>query len=129
MARKSKGKGACEENKNHELIADHDIVFEGPKPSEKWPPQYANIFREVHEIDRVRYNEYDQNEDRGLLTVSEVKGKAVRLTTVSSDLREDGENEDTWRLHTEPVIVNRFELEVAWYAIPCPAIGLLFVKD
>jgi hypothetical protein len=129
MAGNSKGKGASKDQEDHRFIAEHHMVFEGPKPSEKWPPQYANIFREVHEIDRVRYNEYDQNEKRDLLTVSEMKRKALDLTTLSFELREDRENEDTWRLETEPVIVSRFELDVVWYATSYPAVPLSFVKD
>jgi hypothetical protein len=43
-----------------------------------------------------------------------VKVKAVRLTKVSYELREGGENENTWRLRTEPLILDRFEDEIAW---------------
>ena len=129
MAGSSKGKGASKDEKDYRLIAEHHMVFEGPKPSEKWPPQYANIFREVHEIDRVRYKEYDRNEKRDLLTVSEMKRKALNLTTLSFELREDRENEDTWRFETEPVIVGRFELDVVWYATSLPAVALSFVND
>lgn len=114
MAGKSKDKGASEKEKYHNLIAEHKIVFEGPTPSEQWPLQYAHIFREVHELDRIRYNEYVPNRNRGFLTVSEVKVKAVRLTKVSYELREGGENENTWRLRTEPILLDRFEDEIAW---------------
>jgi hypothetical protein len=96
------------------LIKEYDICFDGPVPSEDWPTQYVDIFRPVHDIKRLRYEEYKPNEKRALLTVAEIKGRVARLNRIAYNCRGQRVNEATWRGLTEPDIVSRFAAEVTW---------------
>ena len=96
------------------LIEEYDICFDGPVSSSDWPTQYVDIFRPVHDIGRLRYEEYKPNERRAMLTVAEMKDRIARLNHIASNCRKQRENEATWRGLTEPEIVSRFAAEVTW---------------
>ena len=96
------------------LIEEYDICFDGPVPPEDWPTQYVDIFSQVHDIKRLRYEEYKPNERRAILTVAEIKNRVARLNRIAYNCRKQRENEATWRGLTEPEIVSRFATEVTW---------------
>lgn len=95
---------------HRELAEEYNICFDGPTPPSSWPVQYAEIFRNIRDIERLRYDEYGPNEKRGML----MKDRVVRLTRIAYNCRKQRENEATWRGHTEPEVVSRFDAEVVW---------------
>lgn len=95
-------------------ISKYNIIFEGPLPSRNWPHQYEDIFRSIRDIDRIRFEEYTPNGDRGLLTVSEMKARVVNINKIAYICRRARANESTWRLKMEHWILWRFDAEVAW---------------
>ena len=95
-------------------IAKYNIIFEGPVPSQEWPSQYKNILSSVREIDRIRYDEYGPKDNRGLLTVTEIKARVSNIREVAYTCLRSRANEQTWRLKIEHWILWRFDAEVAW---------------
>jgi hypothetical protein len=114
MSRRTKANKVSEKELLRQLIKDYGIVFEGPRPPQQWPSHYAGVFSEIHNIGRVRFDEYSPGENRGLLTVAQVKDRVVTLNEIAYHLRQNKDNEQTWRLETEPLIMSRFDDEVAW---------------
>jgi hypothetical protein len=110
----AKGEPKLTPEQHRSLIEEYDICFDGPIPSSGWPTQYVDIFRPVHDIKRLRYEEYKPNERRAMLTVAEMKDRIARLNRIASSCRKQRENEATWRGLTEPEIVSRFAAEVTW---------------
>ena len=110
----AKGDPKLTPEQHRSLIEEYDICFDGPVPSEDWPTQYVDIFRPVHDIKRLRYEEYKPNERRALLTVAEIKDRVARLNRIAYNCRKQRVNEATWRGLTEPDIVSRFATEVTW---------------
>jgi hypothetical protein len=96
------------------LIEEHDVFFDGPVPPSCWPTQYADIFRNIRDIERLRFDEYGPNENRGTLSVAEMKDRVVRLIRIAYNCLRQRENEPTWRGHTEPEVISRFNAEVVW---------------
>jgi hypothetical protein len=114
MSRPNKANKISEKELLRQRIRDYGIVFEGPRPSQQWPSHYAGVFSKIHNIDRVRFDEYRPDENRGLLAVAQVKDRVVTLNEIAYHLRQNRENEQTWRLQTEPLIMSRFNSEVEW---------------
>jgi hypothetical protein len=100
--------------KHRGLIEEYDVCFDGPIPPSSWPVQYMDIFRNIRDIERLRYDEYGANEKRGMLSVGEMKERVLRLIRIAYNCRKQRENEATWRGHTEPEVVSRFNAEVVW---------------
>jgi hypothetical protein len=109
-----KGDPKLTPEKHRSLIEEYDICFDGPIPSSRWPTQYVDIFRPLHDIKHLRYEEYKPNERRAILTVAEMKDRIARLNRIASNCRKQLENEATWRGLTEPEIVSRLAAEVTW---------------
>lgn len=99
---------------HRELIEDHDIYFDGPIPPSSWPVHYSKIFQNIRDIERLRFDEYGSNEKRGILPVAEMKKRVSKLNGIAYKCRKQRENEATWRGHTEPEVISRFDAEVLW---------------
>ena len=95
-------------------IGKYEIAFEGPLPAGKWPAQCESIFRSIREIDRIRFDDFGPNDNRGLLTVAQIKKRVTNINEVAYTCRKDRVNEQTWRLKTEHWILWRFDAEVVW---------------
>lgn len=97
-----------------DLIEEYNISFDGPIPPSSWPVLYRDIFQNIRDIERLRFDEYGPNEKRGMLSVAEMKVRVRRLIRIAQDCRKQRKNEVGWRLHTEPEIVSRLIAEVVW---------------
>jgi hypothetical protein len=110
-------------------ISKYNIKFEGPLPARHWPHQYAGIFQSIRDIDRVRFDEYMPNDDRGLLTVSELKARVININKIAYICRRARANESTWRLKMEHWILWRLDAEVAWLAYLLLNVEIIFSSD
>jgi len=99
---------------HRELVEEYNIYFDGPIPPSSWPVQYTEIFRNIRDIQHLRYDEYGPNEKRGPSTVTQMKNRVLNLNRIAYTCRKQRENEATWRGQTEPEIVFRFGVEVVW---------------
>jgi hypothetical protein len=99
-----------------DLIEEYKICFEGPIPAGRWPVQYQKIFEDIRNIQRMRYDEYEVNDSRDLITVAAMRRRVRELNQTAYDCRKKRENEDTWRARIEPQVVSRFGEEVVWSA-------------
>jgi|SRR5271167_4055427 len=97
-----------------DLIGEYNIHFEGPIPPVAWPLQYSEVFQNIRNIDRTRYDEYESNENRGPITVAKLKKRVLKLNRTAYDCRRQRVNEASWRQDTEPQIVSRLGAEVVW---------------
>ena len=97
-----------------DLIQHNHIVFEGPRPSSCWPPQFAEIFKQIQEVRHERYQDYRPSETRGISDVEELKSRVRKLNIDAYECRRDRMNESGWRFKIEYKIVSRFEAEVVW---------------
>ena len=62
-----------------QLIAEFNIVFEGPLPPQKWPLQYISIFAGINDIKRIGIDEYCSSENRGLRAVTILEQAVVEI--------------------------------------------------
>lgn len=110
----AKGDPKLTAEQHRKLVEKYNIHFDGPIPASSWPAQYVQVFRNIRDIARVRYEEYKPSERRKMITVAEMKDRVAKLNRIAYSCRKQRENEATWRGLTEPEIVSRFAAEVAW---------------
>jgi hypothetical protein len=110
----ARGESTLTPEQYRSLIEEYGIRFDGPIPSKDWPTQYVDIFRPIHDIKSLKYEEYSPNERRAMITVAEIKDRVARLNRIAYTCRMHQENEATWRGLAEPDIVSRFATEVTW---------------
>lgn len=107
----------------HALIRKYNISIEGPVRRRDWPPRYAPIFGLVRDMEKVQYEEYSTrdygNDDVRRILVSKMCNRVEKLVTQAHGLRESLDNEETWRLKTENLIIERFEEDLDWYVKRC----------
>jgi hypothetical protein len=96
------------------LVEEYNISFDGPIFPSRWPAQYEHIFQKIRDIQCLRFDEYRPEGTMEIPTVSEMKNRVLELTDIAHDCRRRRENEATWRAHTEPMIVSRFDAEAVW---------------
>lgn len=101
------------------LIQKYNLSIEGPIRPRDWPKKYASLFGLVRDTEKVRYDEYYQadlgNDDQKLLQVAQMRSRVEKLVSQAYSLRESLDNEETWRLKTEHLILERFETDVDWW--------------
>jgi hypothetical protein len=94
-----------------DLIEEYGIYFDGPIHKSSWPAQYADIFQKIKDISRSEFDDRGTTHDeRG----PSLRSRASKLSKVAYSCRKRRENEATWRLHTEPLVVSRFGTEFVW---------------
>ncbi|OJJ03470.1 hypothetical protein ASPVEDRAFT_29987 [Aspergillus versicolor CBS 583.65] len=100
----------------HALIRKYNISIEGPVRRRDWPPRYAPIFGLVRDMEKVQYEEYSTrdygSDDVRRILVSKMCNRVEKLVIQAHALRESLDNEETWRLKTENLIIERFEEDV-----------------
>jgi hypothetical protein len=105
-----------------ELIAKHNICFEGPLPDSKWPAQYVSLFAIIRQIERVNYEEYYYQMKNCIGTQKRVQmNKMIRATNElmneAEHCRKTRANERDWRSATERLVLKRFMEDVFWCVI------------
>ncbi|KAF9888430.1 hypothetical protein FE257_008708 [Aspergillus nanangensis] len=114
--------GKLTPQKQHALIQKYNISIEGPIRSHDWPRNYASLFGLVRDIEKIRYEEYYQadleNDNQRLLHVAQMRNRVSKLVSQAHRLRESLDNEETWRLETEHLVLERFTTEVDWWVRP-----------
>lgn len=70
-------------------------------------------------MEKIQYEEYSTrdygSDDVRLILVSNMCNRVEKLVTQAHALRESLDNEETWRLKTEHLILERFETDVDWF--------------
>lgn len=70
-------------------------------------------------MEKIEYEEYATrdygSDDVRLILVSKMCNRVEKLVTQAHALRESLDNEETWRLKTEHLILERFEAVVDWF--------------
>ncbi|KAL4778455.1 hypothetical protein BJX76DRAFT_366250 [Aspergillus varians] len=99
----------------HALMQKYQISIDGPIRRRDWPRKYAPIFGLVRDMERIQYDEYCSRDFLGdtarVLQVSHMCNRVERLVAQAHILRASVDNEETWRLKTEHLILERFEVE------------------
>jgi hypothetical protein len=97
------------------LIAQHNIVFEGPAPPQDWPTPYEHHFSAIRSIWACRYDEYKKKKDISRVTRRKQKERVNALREKAYELRKDVNiNEATWRDSVETFVIERFENSTIW---------------
>ncbi|KAL4800581.1 hypothetical protein BDV19DRAFT_384394 [Aspergillus venezuelensis] len=100
------------------LIRDYNIQFEGPTRPHQWPDTYSSIFGLVRDAEKIRFDEYYQahadleDDNSRTLHVWRMHSRVDNLVSQAYRLRESQDNEETWRMKTEHLILDRFEAEL-----------------
>ncbi|KAL4970163.1 uncharacterized protein BDV14DRAFT_195691 [Aspergillus stella-maris] len=102
------------------LIRNYNIQFEGPTRPHQWPKTYTSIFGLVRDAEKIRFDEYYQaqaglevEEDNSrTLHVWRMHSRVDNLVNQAYRLRESQDNEETWRMKTEHLILERFEADL-----------------
>lgn len=97
-----------------QLIAKYNIVFEGPSRPQKWPLRYASIFARIHDIRRIEFDEYGPSENRGLLTVTQLKRAVVHINHAANRCLKARSNDWEWRSRIEHLIMSLFDADLMW---------------
>ncbi|KAL4964975.1 uncharacterized protein BDV14DRAFT_174059 [Aspergillus stella-maris] len=100
----------------HALIRKYHISIQGPIRRQDWPQKYASIFSLVRDMERVSYDQYKEidfaDDSARRVAMFNLYNRVERLVAQAQKLREALDNEETWRLKTENLILERFETEV-----------------
>ncbi|KAL2824857.1 hypothetical protein BDW59DRAFT_146802 [Aspergillus cavernicola] len=100
----------------HALIRKYNISIEGPIRRRDWPARYAPIFGLVRDMEKIHYDEYCTRDyagdDARVILVSNMCNRVESLVSRAHALRASLDNEETWRLKTENLILERFETDV-----------------
>lgn len=79
-----------------------------------WPEEHRHVFGIIKQIGRELYTTYKPNEDRDDLTVAQTRKRVSKVVRAANRDYEIRPNEETLRIHTEPLVFKRFESEVKW---------------
>lgn len=80
----------------------------------QWPREHRHIFEDIKQIGREQYSTYKPDENRDDLTVAQTRERVYGVVRAANKDYESRANEQTLRLHTEPLVFKRFESEVKW---------------
>ncbi|KAL4941659.1 hypothetical protein BDV06DRAFT_194094 [Aspergillus oleicola] len=98
------------------LIRDYNIQFEGPIRPHQWPEKYTSIFGLVRDAEKIRFEDYYQadleDDNSRTLHVWRMHNRVDNLVSQAYRLRESQDNEETWRMKTEHLILERFEADL-----------------
>ncbi|KAL3487146.1 hypothetical protein BJX62DRAFT_228223 [Aspergillus germanicus] len=89
------------------LLEKYNISVEGPVRPRDWPEKYSSIFALVRDAEKVRYEDYYRT-DVG----NDLARLLQELVSRAYNLRMSSANEETWRMETEDLILQRFKAEV-----------------
>lgn len=117
--RRQRTAGAAEQSKLEpdelrDLIDKHNIEFLGS--GFKWPHEHEDIFAKVKAIGSETFASYQSQRENDVLTIDQTKTRVRYLNERARHDFKGQANEQTWRLHTEPLIFNRFSAEIKWCA-------------
>ncbi len=99
------------------LADKYRIQFRGPTSPERWPPCHKDTFSNVQQLGTSRYAHYCESIDVESTSKpwrGQIKRRADRLASVSARCELERRNEAGWRKHLEPIVFERFAVEVAW---------------
>jgi hypothetical protein len=100
------------------LLEKYNISIEGPVRPRDWPEKYSSIFALVRDAEKVCYEVYYRTDVRNdiarLLQVAHMSNRVEELVSRAYNLRMTSANEETWRMETEELILQRFKAEVDW---------------
>ncbi|CEL08099.1 hypothetical protein ASPCAL11252 [Aspergillus calidoustus] len=98
------------------LLEKYNISIEGPVRPRDWPEKYSSIFALVRDAEKVCYEVYYRTDVRNdiarLLQVAQMSNRVEELVSRAYNLRMTSANEETWRMETEELILQRFKAEV-----------------
>ncbi|KAL2866007.1 uncharacterized protein BJX67DRAFT_382389 [Aspergillus lucknowensis] len=98
------------------LLSKYNISIEGPIRPRDWPVKYAPIFGLVRDAERLRYEDYYRtdvgNDIPRRVQVAQMSNRVEELVSRAYSLRMSLANEETWRMETEDLILQRFKAEV-----------------
>ncbi|KAL3429084.1 hypothetical protein BDV09DRAFT_190431 [Aspergillus tetrazonus] len=100
----------------HALIRKYGISIDGPLRRQDWPQRYAPLFGLVRDIEKVQYDDYVvkdcAGDDARVILLSNMCNRVVKIVNQARALRASLENEETWRLQTEHLILERFQTDL-----------------
>jgi len=94
------------------LLRQYKILFLNYATT--WPEEYREIFEDIKQIGREEYSTYRPNENRDDLTVAQTRERVHEVVKAANKDYKCRANEQTLRIHTEPLVFKRFESEVKW---------------
>ncbi|EER25114.1 hypothetical protein CPC735_017160 [Coccidioides posadasii C735 delta SOWgp] len=96
--------------KERRLVDQHNIKFDGPIQPSEWPTSYAQIFRKVRDIEKVRSDEYCSSQRNDLLEAQRNRNfnRASNLVNAAYECRISSLDEENWRRKTEDFLLKRF---------------------
>lgn len=95
-----------------ELMKQYKIHF--LKYKREWPDEHIPVFTDIKQIGREEYDTYQPNDNRDDLTVAQTRKRVHEVVKAAIKDYDARANEQTLRLHTEPLVFKRFESEVVW---------------
>lgn len=108
------------DNKEYEqlvlLAKKHRISFPKPWDESNWPEHIRSMAAKVRSIKSLSYAKY-ANEDIDSQDKPwriKTKQQATYLAEVAFDCSRADYTESTWRSKLEPIVFQRFAIEVAW---------------
>jgi hypothetical protein len=114
-------------------MAEADIEFLGPIPSNEWLESYQRHFQPIRDIARTEFSNYfgsSPNSCTCLRVIGERQSKpypsqietkqqtVAQLRTIASRCRKQRQNEAGWRDEIEVLVFGRLAGEVVWSIIP-----------
>ncbi|KAL4813114.1 hypothetical protein BDW67DRAFT_193043 [Aspergillus spinulosporus] len=100
----------------HALIRKYGISIDGPLRRQDWPQRYAPLFGLVRDIERVQYDDYlvkdCGGDDARVILLSNMCNRVMKIVNQARALRASLENGETWRLQTEHLILERFQIDL-----------------
>ncbi|KAL4756631.1 uncharacterized protein BDW70DRAFT_165864 [Aspergillus foveolatus] len=102
----------------HALIRKYGISIDGPLRRQDWPQRYAPLFGLVRDIKKVQYDDYVAKDCGGdaarVIILSNMCNRVLKIVNQARALRASLENEETWRLQTEHLILERFQTDLKY---------------
>ncbi|KAL3464330.1 hypothetical protein BJX64DRAFT_95106 [Aspergillus heterothallicus] len=98
------------------LLAKYRISIDGPLRPRDWPEKYASIFGLVRDAEKLRYEDYYRtdvgNDIPRRVQVAQMSNRVEELVSRAYSLRMSLANEETWRMETENLVLQRFKAEL-----------------